>query len=142
MDQGTFPGGTGYLPLHSRKLPKRPKGNVVEAFIVKREHGPRNIKLDHMPWPDELGKSWREEVEKYASNMELLASKLLPLFSLALGESQSYLDAAFGSPLWRLRLSRYPACAGQPMAESGRPATKHYSSFFTVHCGMHMLFPS
>ena len=113
MDQGTFPGGTGYLPLHSRKLPRRPKGNVVEAFIIKREHGPRNIRLEHMPWPHELGTAWRTGVENYAAAMEELACKLLPLFSRALGEDKSYLDAAFQSPLWRLRLSRYPTCPGQ-----------------------------
>ena len=112
MDQGKYPGGTGYLPLHSRKLPKRPKGNVVEAFIVKREHGPRNIKLEHMPWPSELGTAWRAGVESYANTMESLACRLLPLFSLALGEDKSYLNAAFQSPLWRLRLSKYPACRG------------------------------
>ena len=114
MDQGRFPSGTGYLPLHSRKLPRRPKGNVVEAFIVKREHGPRNIRLEDMPWPRELGMAWRSRVEQYAAAMEELARKLLPFLSAALGEADSYLDPAFQSPLWRLRLSRYPACSGSP----------------------------
>jgi len=131
MDQGRFPSGTGYLPLHSRKLPRRPKGNVVEAFIVKREHGPRNIRLEDMPWPRELGMAWRSRVEQYAAAMEELARKLLPFLSAALGEADSYLDPAFQSPLWRLRLSRYPACSGYEDGQYGI-APHVDTSFFTL----------
>ena len=45
--------GVGYLRINSRLLPKREKGNMNEAFIVKQEPGPRNITLDSNPFPEE-----------------------------------------------------------------------------------------
>ena len=45
--------GVGYLKINSRLLPKREKGNMNEAFIVKQEPGPRNITLDSNPFPKE-----------------------------------------------------------------------------------------
>ena len=45
--------GVGYLKINSRLLPKREKGNMNEAFIVKQEPGPRNITLDTNPFPKE-----------------------------------------------------------------------------------------
>jgi len=45
--------GVGYLRINSRLLPKREKGNMNEAFIVKQEPGPRNITLDSNPFPKE-----------------------------------------------------------------------------------------
>jgi hypothetical protein len=31
--------GSGYLPLSNWKLPKPQKPNLVEAYVIKREHG-------------------------------------------------------------------------------------------------------
>ena len=45
--------GVGYLKINSRLLPKREKGNMNEAFILKQEPGPRNITLDSNPFPRE-----------------------------------------------------------------------------------------
>ena len=45
--------GVGYLKINSRLLPKREKGNMNEAFILKQEPGPRNITLDSNPFPKE-----------------------------------------------------------------------------------------
>lgn len=126
-----YPTGTGYLPVNNFKLPKRSKGNLVEAFIVKRELGPRNITLDKMPWPEELGPAWRSEVEAYANAMEELSLRMLPAYSLALGEEADYLSSAFKSPLWRLRLQRYPA---QTEYEEGQYGIAPHvdTSFITV----------
>ena len=35
--------GSGYLPLSNLKLPKPEKPNLVEAYVIKREHGPRGV---------------------------------------------------------------------------------------------------
>ena len=51
MDRLDWPvGGVGYLPVKHRKLPARDKGNLNEAFIVKRDHG---LTLNDNQWPDE-----------------------------------------------------------------------------------------
>merc|ERR1712007_13195 len=131
MDGGNYPGGTGYLPVNNRKLPARKNPNAVEAFIVKREHGPRNVTLDDMPWPSELGPSWRADVEAYAEAMEVLAMRMLPVHSLALGERSDYLEPAFKSPLFRLRLSKYPAVPEYEEEHYG--ISPHVdTSFFTI----------
>jgi len=131
MDAGGYPGGCGFLPLHNFKLPKRAKGNVCQAFIVKRELGPRNISLDDMPWPSELGPSFRGVVEEYAAAMEALGRRMLPAYGLALGEDTGYFEPAFKSPLFRLRMSKYPA---MPKYEEGQYGIAPHvdTSFFTI----------
>ena len=57
------PRGVGYIKVNQRLLPKREKGNMNEAFIVKRELGPRNITLDSNPFPPEhLLPGFRQQV--------------------------------------------------------------------------------
>lgn len=132
MDVAGYPSGTGYLPLSNWKLPKPEKPNLVEAFVVKREHGPRNITLDRMPWPHILGQKFRADVEAYAAAMEALAMRMLPIYSRALDLPHDYFDPAFRSPLWRLRLNRYPPkIAGYEEREFG--ISPHVdTSFFTI----------
>eukprot|EP00928_Gymnodinium_smaydae_P099428 TRINITY_DN9479_c0_g1_i2.p1 TRINITY_DN9479_c0_g1~~TRINITY_DN9479_c0_g1_i2.p1 ORF type:complete len:276 (+),score=47.03 TRINITY_DN9479_c0_g1_i2:29-829(+) len=131
MDSGKYPAGTGYLPLNNRKLPARKNPNAVEAFLLKRELGPRDIKLDDMPWPTELGPSWRADVEAYAAAMEDLAMRMLPAHALALGEGSDYFEPAFKSPLFRLRLSKYPAV--REYEEEHYGISPHVdTSFFTI----------
>lgn len=131
MDTGAYPDGTGFLPVHNRKLPKRKKGNVVQAFVLKRELGPRNITLNDMPWPTELGDKFRHTVQDYAAAVEDLAMRMLPAYSLALGEEPDYFASAFKSPMWRLRLSKYPAVEGYEDEQYGI-APHVDTSFFTV----------
>jgi len=131
MDSGHYPSGTGFLPLHNRKLPKRQKGNVVQAFLVKRELGPRAVSLDEMPWPSELGADFRAAVEAYAAAAESLALAMLPAYSMALGEEPDYLAPAFRSPLWRLRLQKYPGMAAYESEQYGI-APHVDTSFFTI----------
>lgn len=132
MDVTEYPSGTGYLPLSNWKLPKPEKPNLVEAFVVKREHGPRNIRLDQMPWPDTLGEGFRAGVERYAAAMESLAMRMLPIYARALELPHDYWEPAFRSPLWRLRFNRYPPkLDGYEEKEFG--ISPHVdTSFFTI----------
>ncbi len=132
MDLTKYPSGTGYLPLSNWKLPKPEKPNLVEAFVVKREHGPRNITLDQMPWPNALGETFRADVESYASAMERLAMRMLPIYARALDLPYNYWEPAFESPLWRLRFNRYPPKL-DGYAEKEFGISPHVdTSFFTI----------
>ena len=119
-------------PLSNWKLPKPEKPNIVEAFVIKREHGPRDVTLDKMPWPPSLGGSFRADVEEYAATMEALAMRMLPIYARALDLPHDYFAPAFESPLWRLRLNRYPAkLEGYEEKEFG--ISPHVdTSFFTI----------
>lgn len=83
------------------------------CFIIKRELGPRNISLDAMPWPRDSpgfdGHAFRSVLEEYAGAMEALSLMLLPAYASALRLAPDYFDAAFKSPLYRLRAAHYPA---------------------------------
>eukprot|EP01060_Flectonema_neradi_P033380 TRINITY_DN5598_c0_g1_i1.p1 TRINITY_DN5598_c0_g1~~TRINITY_DN5598_c0_g1_i1.p1 ORF type:complete len:362 (+),score=46.06 TRINITY_DN5598_c0_g1_i1:46-1086(+) len=126
-----FPGGVGYLPNNNFKLPKRVKGNQTETFIIKRENGPRNITLDKMPWPTELGSEWRTGIETYASAMEGLAMRMLPLYARALNMNADYFDSSFRDPLWRLRLGYYPKVESYEASQYG--ISPHVdTTFFTI----------
>jgi len=101
--------GVGYLRINSRLLPKREKGNMNEAFIVKQEPGPRNITLDSNPFPEEADlPGFKDQVLRYASAMESLALSLLPVFATALDLEENFFEEAFEFPMFRLRLSHYP----------------------------------
>ncbi len=110
MDRPGWPvGGVGYLPLYNRKLPTRKKGNANEAFIVKRESGPRNVSLDDNQWPhDRQVAGFRGHVETYADAMEDLTRKLLPVYARALGVEAGFFAEGFRAPTYRLRMTRYP----------------------------------
>jgi len=99
--------GVGYLPYGARKLPKREKGNLVEAFLIKREHGSRNVTLDHNQWPLQLS-TFKSTVLNYTQTLERLAKSLLPLYAVALDLPPNFFDEASIDPTWRLRLSHYP----------------------------------
>jgi isopenicillin N synthase-like dioxygenase len=107
MDRPDWPvGGIGYLPVKHRKLPTRDKGNLNEAFIVKRDH---KLTLDDNQWPDEhVLPGFRSTVENYAVALEHLGKRLLPVFATALSMRPGFFDEAFASPLYRLRLTHYP----------------------------------
>ncbi len=107
MDSPDWPlGGVGYLPLNNRKLPARERGNLNEAFIVKRDH---RIGFDDNRWPaaDALP-GFRKCVETYAGAIEALGRRLLPVFATALEVAPDFFDAAFAEPLYRLRMTHYP----------------------------------
>ena len=108
MDRPECPiGGIGYLPVGERKLPRRTYGNLNEAFIIKSDE---HIKFDDNQWlADATLPGFRDTVERYATAMEALALRLLPMYAAALDVDHEVFSAAFRDPLWRLRLSHYPA---------------------------------
>ena len=125
-------GGGGYLREANRKLPARNKANFNESFLIKREHGPRSITLDRMPWPRSAhafdGGAFRDTVTRAAAAFESLALALLPLYAEALALDPDYFEPSFESPLFRMRLSRY---APTPAGEFG--INPHVdTSFFTL----------
>jgi isopenicillin N synthase-like dioxygenase len=113
MDRPDFPvGGVGYMPVGSRKLPTRTKGNLNEAFLIKST---RDLGFDDNQWLAEqalLG--FRAAVETYATAVSSLALRLLPIYAVALGLEQDFFGPGFTHPFWRLRMTHYPADAVHP----------------------------
>jgi isopenicillin N synthase-like dioxygenase len=107
MDQPGHPiSGAGYLPFKNRKLPHRPRGNLNEAFLVKRDH---EITLADNLWPnDEDLPGFKSHVEDYANCLEALALKLLPIYARALKMEKTFFEPAFTNPFYRLRMTHYP----------------------------------
>uniref|UniRef100_A0A0G4EZ82 Fe2OG dioxygenase domain-containing protein n=1 Tax=Chromera velia CCMP2878 TaxID=1169474 RepID=A0A0G4EZ82_9ALVE len=129
-----LPTGVGYLPVGNFKLPARTKPNVNGAYIIKREHGPRNVTLDRMPWPPSHpessfdGPSFKAALLKCCDAFEKLALAMLPLYAKALAVPPSDLLEAFRSPLFRLRATHYPPT---PVGDFG--VNPHVdTSFFTL----------
>lgn len=83
MDREGWPvKGAGYLPVKNKKLPARDRGNLNEAFIVKRDH---SVSLNDNQWPNaDVLPDFRNTVERYATEIEALAKKLLPIYARAL----------------------------------------------------------
>jgi isopenicillin N synthase-like dioxygenase len=107
MDRADWPlGGVGYLGLRSRKLPSRDRGNLNEAFLIKGQEG---IGVDDNQWlADDVLPGFRTTVETYASAVNELALRLLPIYATALGLDPSFFSDAFRDPTWRLRMTHYP----------------------------------
>ena len=108
MDRAEWPvGGIGYLPVKHRKLPARDKGNLNEAFVVKCDH---KLSMDDNQWPNAASlPGFRDAVEDYAAALEQLGKRLLPIFAAALDMQADFFDKAFVAPLYRLRMTHYPA---------------------------------
>lgn len=113
MDRPDWPvGGIGYLPLKNRKLPARATGNVNEAFIIKCDD---ILGMDDNQWPDaQMLPDFRDQVVHYADQLESLGRRLLPIYATALGMSSDYFNEAFIKPLYRLRMTHYPAVEPDP----------------------------
>jgi len=107
MDGPDWPlGGVGYLPVGNRKLPRRAKGNLNEAFVVK---GDRDIDSADNQWlPEAAAPGFRSTVEDFAGTLEELTLRLLPLYAVALGVEPDFFAAGFQHPFWRLRMTHYP----------------------------------
>jgi isopenicillin N synthase-like dioxygenase len=118
MDRPDWPvGGMGYLPLKNRKLPARQTGNLNEAFIIKCDH---ELAMSDNQWPDaERLPNFRTQVENYAAQMEALGKRMLPIYARALGVSDDYFEEAFVNPLYRLRMTHYPAVPGEEQGTYG-----------------------
>mmetsp|Transcript_8467 Transcript_8467/g.15975 ORF Transcript_8467/g.15975 Transcript_8467/m.15975 type:complete len:387 (+) Transcript_8467:30-1190(+) len=125
------PKGTGYLPVGAKKAPERAKGNLVESFLLsnhaealwltKQQKLSSSVASEGvdvkvsppppLPWPQDLGEWWQQTVLQYVSSLRSLAGCLVPLLAMALGMPSDYFSKAMEAPgpLWRLRMSRYPA---------------------------------
>ena len=111
MDQAEHPvKGVGFLPFNNRKLPSRKKGNANEAFIIKRQiTKQQQITLNDNLWPkDSVLPHFKTVVIEYARLMEELALSMLPIYSAALKLHADFFNDAFSSPMYRLRLTKYP----------------------------------
>jgi isopenicillin N synthase-like dioxygenase len=108
MDRSDWPiKGVGYMPVGERKLPRRKKGNLNEAFLMK---GSENIAFADNQWPDEtIIPGFKKTVQSYAKAITSLALDLLPVYAVALGLEKNYFKEAFEKPFWRLRMTHYPA---------------------------------
>ena len=134
MDREEWPvGGVGYLPFHTRKLPTRKKGNANEAFLIKRQiTGNKSITLDDNQWLAEtILPEFRQTVETYAAAMERLALKLLPIYCRALKVKSDFFEAGFTTPMYRLRMTKYPSIKAYEEDEFGI-APHVDSTFITI----------
>ena len=131
MDRTEWPlGGVGYLPLMARKLPARDRGNLNEAFLVKRAAG---LGFDDNQWIDEgLLPGFRNVVERYSAAIAGLAEQLVRLYAVALGLGPDHFDTAFEDPSWRLRFTHYPASVEGAGAGDHGIAPHVDTTFFTL----------
>ena len=118
MDRAGWPhGGMGYLPFKNAKLPSREKVNHNEAFLVKADH---NISLAHNQWPDPAAlPAFRSTVQNYTDELTRLGKRLLPVYARALDMPADFFDEAFINPLYRLRMTHYPALGESSNTEFG-----------------------
>lgn len=130
MDRQDWPvKGVGYLPVKNFKLPARDRGNLNEAFVIRRDH---LTSLDDNQWPTQIQlPDFRTSIETYASHIENLAMQLLPIYARALKLDRDFFTPAFTSPMYRLRLSRYPSIAQKETDEFGI-APHVDTTFFTL----------
>jgi len=118
MDRPGWPvGGMGYLPLKNRKLPARQTGNLNEAIIIKCDD---QLGMSDNQWPaEDAVPNFRRQVEHYAEHLEALGKRLLPIYARALGVKDDFFDEAFVNPLFRLRMTHYPAVPSEDQGAYG-----------------------
>lgn len=132
MDRPDWPvGGVGYLPMYSRKLPTRAKANLNEAFLLK---GNRDLGFDDSQWPTDGDlPGFRDTVERYATAVNALALRLLPIYATALGLASDTFDDGFTHPSWRLRMTHYPPVPEQLEHDADYGIAPHVdTTFFTL----------
>ena len=130
LDNPDWPVPTvGYLPVGERRLPRRAKGNLNEAFLIK---GDRGIDYDDNQWlPDQDLPGFRAGIEDYGRHVSTLALRLLPVYAVALDLPAEFFATAFTHPFWRLRFTHYPPFA--PEADDEFGIAPHVdTTFFTL----------
>ncbi len=129
IDKPGAPGGVGYLPFGHRRLPKRAKGNLNEAFVIKVDP---QLDLEANQWPDaSVIPGFRAAVETYVGAITALARDLVTVYEAALELPSGWFDDAFAEPTWRLRLTHYPAVDARDADQFGI-APHVDTTFFTV----------
>ncbi|MCO6419872.1 hypothetical protein JYK14_27475 [Siccirubricoccus sp. KC 17139] len=118
----------GYLPtgaqvIRTSKIAEVKQPNLNESFYIVRDRAPDDPDiLAKKPfvglnrWPESMPE-FRRATMAYFTAMEALAQRMLPIFTLALGMPEDYLEGDFADPTCTLRLIRYQP---QPEAEEGR----------------------
>ena len=130
MDREDWPlKGVGYLPVRNRKLPARDKGNLNESIVFKRDH---IASLDENQWPPEQKlPGFRQNIETYTNEVEILSKRLLPIYARALKLDADFFNPAFTRPLYRMRLTHYPSIKNKDADEFGI-APHVDTTFFTI----------
>ena len=114
--------GVGYLRINQRILPRREKGNMNEAFIVKRELGPRNITLESNPFPREADlPGFRQQVKR------LLAKDFVAYRLCSAGAAVRHLDGE-PRPLPAPCVRPVPVPASRPLLPGLHPAALQVDS--------------
>jgi isopenicillin N synthase-like dioxygenase len=131
MDRADWPlRGVGYLPVGERKLPRRAKGNLNEAFLMKRS---RDIGDEDNQWLIEAdAPGFRAAALRYANAVEDLALRLLPVYATALGVEKDFFAPGFDHPFWRLRMTHYPADTERSDNDGFGIAPHVDTTFFTL----------
>jgi isopenicillin N synthase-like dioxygenase len=90
--------------------------NQLESFFLRHEVPPddpgyrvREL-MGPNQWPD--GAAFRDAVSRYDRAVRELGMRLLPVFSLAVGERPAFFQQFFQAPSTALRLIHYPAAPG------------------------------
>jgi isopenicillin N synthase-like dioxygenase len=131
MDRAAWPlGGVGYLPIGERKLPRRAKGNLNEAFLMKRSS---DIGDEDNQWLTEAdAPGFKAAALRYADAVEDLALRLLPVYATALGVEKDFFTPGFEHPFWRLRMTHYPADTDRSDSDEFGIAPHVDTTFFTL----------
>jgi len=130
LDNPDWPVQTvGYMPVGERRLPRRAKGNLNEAFLLK---GDRGVDYGDNQWlPESDLPGFRAAVERYGRAVTDLALRLLPVYAVALDLPPNFFDAGFEHPFWRLRFTHYPPF--EPEADDEFGIAPHVdTTFFTL----------
>ena len=119
----------GYLPVGERRLPRRAKGNLNEAFLIKSD---RHIDYSDNQWlPDDDLPGFRVAIEAYGRAVSSLALRLLPVYAVALDLDPDFFAPGFEHPFWRLRFTHYPPVESTEADEFGI-APHVDTTFFTL----------
>jgi isopenicillin N synthase-like dioxygenase len=127
----------GRYAVFTSEVNDNDKGDLNEAFFVKRERGPDDP-LAHSgrrfvgpnQWPDEADlPGFRQAVLNYAAVMDGFARRLLPAVAVSLDLAPDWFDEAFADSQFTLRLSHYPPVAAEPNQFGIAPHTD--SNFMT-----------
>ncbi|MDG1088162.1 MAG: 2-oxoglutarate and iron-dependent oxygenase domain-containing protein [Acidimicrobiales bacterium] len=130
LDNPDWPVSTvGYMPVGERRLPRRAKGNLNEAFLLK---GDRGVDYGDNQWlPEQDLPGFRAAIEEYGRSVSDLALRLLPVYAVALDLDRDFFAPAFETPFWRLRFTHYPPFAPNEDDEFGI-APHVDTTFFTL----------
>ena len=127
----------GRYAVWTSDVNKNDKGDLNEAFFIKRERAPEDPLrrsgrrfVGANVWPDEaLLPGFRRRALEYADAMDRFARRMLPALAVALDLPPDWFDAAFQQGQFTLRLSHYPPV--QAVANQFGIAPHTDSSFMT-----------